>query len=277
MRRQLDPVGFGPARHDNTLLTLSCAAQGHCSTGQQYPAGMALALQRGSRGASGGASAPGRSCRPCRMPCRARSPAACTCPGRSRRVPPRAASSACRCGPAVPGACRTQILQNWQETQRAEYKTLLRTATHLMWLACWQMCMTDCVAVRRAHAALVPERTALCVKKRIRPKMAGWAAQLSFSAAHWEALLRVLACSDSTLRHVVQRWPGIARVPVPEVMQRLLSLKVRGASRAAAGVDSVCARKCLVSVHALRGSDLHACCRREVGAQHHVAVCTSPA
>lgn len=58
-------------------------------------------------------------------------------------------------------------------------------------------------------------------------------AQLSFSAAHWEELLRVLACSDAALRSVVQRWPGISRLPVPEVMQRLLSLKVRGAWPAA--------------------------------------------
>lgn len=36
----------------------------------------------------------------------------------------------------------------------------------------------------------------------------------------------MLACSDTTLRYVVQRWPGISRLPVPEVMQRLLSLKV---------------------------------------------------
>ena len=50
--------------------------------------------------------------------------------------------------------------------------------------------------------------------------------QLSFSADHWEQLLRVLACSDATLRQVVQRWPGISTVSVPDVMQRLLSLKV---------------------------------------------------
>ncbi|CAL8462789.1 g2322 [Coccomyxa elongata] len=47
----------------------------------------------------------------------------------------------------------------------------------------------------------------------------------SFSARHWEELLRVLACSDMTLRQVVQRWPGIGDVSVAEVMNRLLCLK----------------------------------------------------
>lgn len=50
--------------------------------------------------------------------------------------------------------------------------------------------------------------------------------QRSFSARHWEELLRVLACSDMTLRQVVQRWPGIGDVSVAEVMNRLLCLKV---------------------------------------------------
>lgn len=50
--------------------------------------------------------------------------------------------------------------------------------------------------------------------------------QRSFSAWHWEQLLRVLACSDMTLRQVVQRWPGIGDVSVAEVMNRLLCLKV---------------------------------------------------
>ncbi|KAK9907759.1 hypothetical protein WJX75_009405 [Coccomyxa subellipsoidea] len=47
----------------------------------------------------------------------------------------------------------------------------------------------------------------------------------TFSAQHWEQLLRVMACSDMTLRQVVQRWPGIGDVSVAEVMQRLMCLK----------------------------------------------------
>jgi hypothetical protein len=35
----------------------------------------------------------------------------------------------------------------------------------------------------------------------------------------------VLACSDATLRQVVQRWPGIAALPARELMARLLALK----------------------------------------------------
>jgi hypothetical protein len=43
---------------------------------------------------------------------------------------------------------------------------------------------------------------------------------------HWEQLSRVLACSDSTLRQVVRRWPGIGDLSVVDVMQRMLCLKV---------------------------------------------------
>lgn len=50
--------------------------------------------------------------------------------------------------------------------------------------------------------------------------------QRTFSAQHWEQLLRVMACSDMTLRQVVQRWPGIGDVSVAEVMQRLMCLTV---------------------------------------------------
>ena len=52
------------------------------------------------------------------------------------------------------------------------------------------------------------------------------ASQMSFSAQHWEGLLAILACSDSALRQVVQRWPGIAELTVGDVMHRLLCLKV---------------------------------------------------
>ncbi|CAK0784668.1 hypothetical protein CVIRNUC_007872 [Coccomyxa viridis] len=48
---------------------------------------------------------------------------------------------------------------------------------------------------------------------------------MSFSAQHWEGLLAILACSDSALRQVVQRWPGIAELTVGDVMHRLLCLK----------------------------------------------------
>ena len=50
--------------------------------------------------------------------------------------------------------------------------------------------------------------------------------QMSFSAQHWEGLRAILACSDSALRQVVQRWPGIAELTMGDVMHRLLCLKV---------------------------------------------------
>lgn len=61
---------------------------------------------------------------------------------------------------------------------------------------------------------LLPSRTDLTL-----------ALQMSFSAQHWEGLRAILACSDSALRQVVQRWPGIAELAVADVMRRLLCLK----------------------------------------------------
>ena len=61
------------------------------------------------------------------------------------------------------------------------------------------------------------------------------ALQMSFSAQHWEGLLAILACSDSALRQLVQRWPGIAELTVGDVTHRLLCLKVSPHAKSCSG------------------------------------------
>ena len=62
---------------------------------------------------------------------------------------------------------------------------------------------------------------------------------MSFSAQHWEGLRAILACSDSALRQVVQRWPGIAELTVGDVMHRLLCLKVSPHANSCSGTNTL--------------------------------------